>query len=41
MVAIFGTMLLVNIRVLPSASPTYGAIGSYILPLAIPLLLFK
>jgi len=39
--AIFSAMLLVNIRVLPSASPIYGAVGGYILPLAIPMLLFK
>ncbi len=40
-VAIFGTMLLVNIRVLPSSSPTYSAVSGYVLPLSIPLLLFQ
>lgn len=39
--AIFGTMLLVNIRVLPSSSPAYTAVSTYILPLSIPLLLFQ
>lgn len=40
-VAIFGTMILVNIRMLPSSSVTYGAVSNFILPLSIPLLLFK
>ncbi len=40
-VAIFATMLLVNIRLLPSASPVYTNVSSYILPLSIPLLLFQ
>lgn len=40
-IAIFGTMILVNIRVLPSASPVYSAVSTYILPLSIPLLLFQ
>ena len=40
-VAIFGTMLLVNIRILPSSSPTYSAVSGYVLPLSIPLLLFQ
>ncbi len=40
-VAIFATMLLVNIRILPSSSPTYSAVGGYVLPLSIPLLLFQ
>lgn len=40
-IAIFGTMLLVNIHLIPSSSPAYTAIGNYCLPLSIPLLLFK
>ena len=40
-VAIFSTMILVNIRVLPSSSPVYSAVSDYILPLSIPLLLFQ
>ncbi len=40
-IAIFSTMILVNIRVLPSASPVYTSVSSYILPLSIPLLLFQ
>ncbi len=39
--AIFGTMILVNIRLLPSSSPAYSAVSTYILPLSIPLLLFQ
>lgn len=39
--AIFGTMILVNIHVLPSSSPTYSAVSTYILPLSIPMLLFQ
>lgn len=40
-IAIFGTMILVNIRLLPSSSPVYSAVSTYILPLSIPLLLFQ
>lgn len=40
-IAIFGTMLLANIHLIPTSSPVYSAIGSYVLPLSIPLLLFK
>ena len=39
--AIFITMFLVNINFLPSKSPVYSAVGGYILPLSIPLLLFQ
>ena len=38
---IFGGMILANIRVIPFESPVYGAIGGIVLPLSIPLLLFK
>ena len=40
-VGIFGAMLLANARVLPTTSPVYDTVFSYILPLAIPPLLFK
>jgi len=40
-VGIFGAMLLANLRVIPTKSPVYTSIFEYILPLAIPLLLFK
>jgi uncharacterized membrane protein len=40
-VAIFGTFLLSNFSIIPSAAPTYDIVWSYLVPLAIPLLLFK
>ena len=40
-IAIFGSMLLVNIRLVPAKSDVYGVITGYLLPLSIPLLLFK
>ena len=38
---IIGGILFANLRVIPMSSPVYGSIGGFILPLAIPLLLFK
>ncbi len=35
------TFVLSNLRVIPAESPAYGAVWSYLVPLAIPLLLFK
>ncbi len=40
-IAIFGAMLLVNIRLIPVSSTAYDVVNGYILPLSIPLLLFK
>ena len=40
-VGIFGAMLLANLKILPTKSPAYDTIFRYILPLAIPPLLFK
>ena len=40
-VAILGSLILVNIHVVPSKSDVYTTVTSYILPLSIPLLLFK
>ncbi len=40
-IAIFGSMLLVNLKVVPAKSEVYGIIQNYFLPLSIPLLLFK
>ena len=37
---IIGGILFANLRVIPMSSPVYGSIGGFILPLAIPLLLF-
>mgnify|MGYP000866518094 FL=1 len=40
-IAIFGSMLLVNLKIVPAKSPVYSVISGYLLPLSIPLLLFK
>ena len=40
-VCIFGTVILANLKILPTTSSTYDVINNYILPLSIPLLLFK
>lgn len=40
LVAILFAMLLSNLRVIPFASPTYDTVFQYLVPLAIPLLLF-
>jgi len=34
-------MILSNIKVIPFSAPAYGFVGEYLVPLAIPLLLFK
>lgn len=41
LLALIGSLILVNLRVLPTSSPVYDSLGGYILPLAIPLLLFR
>ena len=38
---LLGAMLLSNLRLIPFASPTYDFVGGTLVPLAIPLLLFK
>jgi uncharacterized membrane protein len=40
-VAIGTTFVLSNLRVIPSAAPAYDVVWGYLVPLAIPLLLFK
>jgi len=40
-IAIGTTFVLSNLRVIPSAAPTYDVVWGYLVPLAIPLLLFK
>lgn len=40
-IAIFGAMILCNIHLIPVKSSVYSGIGSIVLPLSIPLLLFK
>lgn len=40
-VAIGITFVLSNLRIIPADAPAYGTVWSYLVPLAIPLLLFK
>ena len=40
-ITILVTFVLSNLKVIPIAAPTYDAVWSYLVPLAIPLLLFK
>ena len=40
-IAIGTTFVLSNLRVIPSAAPAYDVVWGYLVPLAIPLLLFK
>jgi len=40
-VAIGTTFVLSNLRIIPAEAPVYGVVWSYLVPLAIPLLLFK
>lgn len=40
-IAILGTFVLSNLSIIPSAAPSYDIVWSYLVPLAIPLLLFK
>jgi uncharacterized membrane protein len=40
-IAIGATFLLSNVGVIPSEAPVYGVVWSYLVPLAIPLLLFR
>jgi uncharacterized membrane protein len=40
-IAIGTTFVLSNLRVIPSSAPAYDVVWSYLVPLAIPLLLFK
>ncbi len=39
--AILGSMLLANFSVIPKSAPAYDLVWSYLVPIAIPLLLFK
>jgi uncharacterized membrane protein len=40
-IAIFGTFILSNLSIIPTSAPSYDIVWSYLVPLAIPLLLFK
>lgn len=41
LIAIFVALVLANVGIIDNSSPVYSAINGYLLPLAIPLLLFK
>ncbi len=38
-IAIFGTLIVANIGIIPNSSPVYDSINNYVLPLCIPMLL--
>lgn len=40
-IAILSTFVLSNLSIIPTSAPTYDIVWSYLVPLAIPLLLFK
>ncbi len=40
-IGLLGALVLANFRVIPTESPVYDAVWGYIVPLAVPLLLFK
>jgi uncharacterized membrane protein len=40
-IALLGALILANLGVIPSDAPVYDAVWGYIVPLAVPLLLFK
>ncbi|WP_010098757.1 DUF819 domain-containing protein [Ornithinibacillus scapharcae] len=40
-VALIGAMLLANLNIIPTESPVYDTVWGYVVPLAIPLLLFQ
>lgn len=40
-IAIFGTFVLSNLSIIPNSAPSYDIVWSYLVPLAIPLLLFQ
>ena len=39
--AMLGTMILSNVGLIPTVSPVYDSVWDYVVPLAIPLLLFQ
>ena len=40
-IALLGALILSNLRIIPSASPIYDSVWGYIVPLALPFLLFQ
>lgn len=41
MIALLGALVLANLRIIPGDAPAYDIVWGYIVPIAIPLLLFK
>ena len=39
--ALWGALILSNLKIIPTESPVYDAVWAYLVPLAIPLLLFQ
>ncbi len=40
-IALAGALILSNLKIIPTESPVYDAVWAYLVPLAIPLLLFQ
>lgn len=40
-IALLGTLVLANLNIIPKEAPVYDAVWGYVVPVAIPLLLFK
>jgi uncharacterized membrane protein len=40
-IALIGAMVLANLNIIPTSAPAYDQVWTYVVPLAIPLLLFK
>lgn len=40
-IALIGAMVLANLNIIPTDAPAYDAVWTYVVPLAIPMLLFK
>lgn len=40
-IALLGALVLANINIIPTSAPVYDAVWGYVVPIAIPLLLFK
>lgn len=40
-IALLGALILANLNIIPKESPTYDAVWAYVVPVAIPLLLFN
>lgn len=40
-IALLGALILANLKIIPTESPTYDAVWVYVVPVAVPLLLFK